>query len=64
MTTLENSVIFDQGELITNDYFIGNTYLKMLVPEDTVTIVRLGTLRLNQEPGTTGINTTAGKSYL
>ncbi|MEF3399986.1 cupin domain-containing protein, partial [Listeria monocytogenes] len=25
MTTLENSVIFDKGELITNDYFIGNT---------------------------------------
>lgn len=49
MTTLENSVIFDKGELITNDYFIGNTYLKMLVPEDTVYNCPIGNVTF--EPG-------------
>ncbi|EDN7814289.1 cupin domain-containing protein [Listeria monocytogenes] len=49
MTTLENSVIFDKGELITNDYFIGNTYLKMLVPEDTVYNCLIGNVTF--EPG-------------
>ncbi|CAB3428979.1 hypothetical protein J73031_01686 [Listeria monocytogenes] len=32
MSTLENSVIFDKGELITNDYFTGNAYLKNACP--------------------------------
>ncbi|MBC1413207.1 cupin domain-containing protein [Listeria welshimeri] len=49
MTTLENSVIFDEGELITNDYFIGNAYLKMLVPEDTVYNCPIGNVTF--EPG-------------
>ncbi|MBC1631055.1 cupin domain-containing protein [Listeria welshimeri] len=49
MTTLENSVIFDKGELITNDYFIGNAYLKMLVPEDTVYNCPIGNVTF--EPG-------------
>ncbi|MBC1981056.1 cupin domain-containing protein [Listeria welshimeri] len=49
MTTLGNSVIFDKGELITNDYFIGNAYLKMLVPEDTVYNCPIGNVTF--EPG-------------
>lgn len=49
MTTLENSVIFDKGELITNDYFTGNAYLKMLVPEDTVYNCPIGNVTF--EPG-------------
>ncbi|MBC6139293.1 cupin domain-containing protein [Listeria welshimeri] len=49
MTTLENNVIFDKGELITNDYFIGNAYLKMLVPEDTVYNCPIGNVTF--EPG-------------
>ncbi|MBC1656276.1 cupin domain-containing protein [Listeria welshimeri] len=49
MTTLENSVIFDKGELITNEYFIGNAYLKMLVPEDTVYNCPIGNVTF--EPG-------------
>ncbi|MBC1693132.1 cupin domain-containing protein [Listeria welshimeri] len=49
MTTLENSVIFNKGELITNDYFIGNAYLKMLVPEDTVYNCPIGNVTF--EPG-------------
>lgn len=64
MSTLENSVIFDKGELITNDYFTGNAYLKCLSLKTLFTIVRLGTLRLNRELETTGINMTADKSYL
>lgn len=36
MIIFENSVIFDKGELIINDYFIGNVYLKMFVFEDIV----------------------------
>ncbi|MBC1495403.1 cupin domain-containing protein [Listeria welshimeri] len=49
MTTLENRVIFDKGELITNNYFIGNAYLKMLVPEDTVYNCPIGNVTF--EPG-------------
>ncbi|MBA5790808.1 cupin domain-containing protein, partial [Escherichia coli] len=49
MSTLENSVIFDKGELITNDYFTGNAYLKMLVPEDTVYNCPIGNVTF--EPG-------------
>ncbi|MBC2252728.1 cupin domain-containing protein [Listeria welshimeri] len=41
--------MFDKGELITNDYFIGNAYLKMLVPEDTVYNCPIGNVTF--EPG-------------
>ncbi len=40
---------FDKGELITNDYFTGNAYLKMLVPEDTVYNCPIGNVTF--EPG-------------
>lgn len=64
MATLENSVIFDKGELITNDYFIGNAYLKMLVPEDTIYNCPIGNVTFEPELEIIGINMMAGKSCL
>lgn len=36
MNDLKNSVIFAKGDKITNDYFIGETWLEMLMNEDEI----------------------------
>lgn len=47
--TLNNSVIFPKGEKITNNYFIGTTWLKMLVPDEKIFNCPIGNVTF--EPG-------------
>lgn len=65
------SVIFQKGERITNDYFIGTVWLKMLVPNDNIFNCPIGNVTFepgarnswHKHPGGQILLVTDGKGY-
>ena len=68
---LRNSVIFPKGEKIENNYFIGATWLDMLVDEDTTYNCPIGNVTFepgarnnwHKHPGGQILLVTGGKGY-
>lgn len=68
---LSESVIFPKGEKITNDYFIGTTYLQMLVGNDSTFNCPIGNVTFeprarnnwHKHPGGQILLVTGGKGY-
>jgi quercetin dioxygenase-like cupin family protein len=68
---LSESVIFPKGEKITNDYFIGATWLEMLVANDSIFNCPIGNVTFepgarnnwHKHPGGQILLVTGGKGY-
>jgi quercetin dioxygenase-like cupin family protein len=68
---LSESVIFPKGEKITNDYFIGTAWLKMLVSNDSTLNCPIGNVTFepgarnnwHEHPGGQILLVTGGKGY-